>query len=111
MQRACEEYAAVGATIFAIGESGPQKWIKVRAFASGQGVAEDPVCGSGDGSVAAYITVSGLFDGPDFHCISHQGSKMARPGYVSVHCLTGSDGLRVRIAGQAVITIQGDIYT
>jgi PhzF family phenazine biosynthesis protein len=44
-----------GATLFAVeGER-----VVVRSFAPGDGIAEDPVCGSGNGAVAAYRLLAG----------------------------------------------------
>lgn len=109
IERFCYEHRAVGVTTYAIGASGQQKWIKVRTFAPGQGVTEDPVCGSGNGSVAAYIAATAQFGGPSFDYVAHQGSEVSRPGRVLVHCSPGSEGLRVRVGGRAVNVLQGHI--
>jgi PhzF family phenazine biosynthesis protein len=111
VERVCSEHVAVGATIFAIGAMEAQKWIKVRTFAPGQGVAEDPVCGSGNGSVAAYIAAAGLLGGTAFRYTSYQGAEVARAGRVSVHCGLSANGLEVRIGGQAVNALRGHICT
>jgi PhzF family phenazine biosynthesis protein len=111
VERICDDNAAVGATIFAIGATGAQKWIKVRTFAPGQGVPEDPVCGSGNGSVAAYIAQTGLLGGPAFHYTSHQGAEVERVGRVSVHCSPHRNGLQVRIGGLAVTSLQGYMFS
>lgn len=108
--RICSEHAAVGATIFAIGKAGEQKSVKVRTFAPSQGVTEDPVCGSGNGSVAAYIAEMGLLGGPAFNYSAHQGAEVARAGRVSVQCSASGDGLQVKIGGHAVNAVRGYIY-
>lgn len=90
-----------GLTLFA--ETGDGKGgLIVRSFAPTDGLMEDPVCGSGNGAVAAYRLHTGsIADGSAY--IARQGAQMGRDGYVSVRI----DGTDVHIGGKCVTCIDG----
>jgi PhzF family phenazine biosynthesis protein len=99
-----------GVTVF--GLLGPSKnsqdaAMNVRAFAPAQGVAEDPVCGSGNASVGAYVgTRSDLAHLlPGYR--ASQGREIGRDGFVDVALRDG----RVRIGGQSVTCVDGVVVT
>lgn len=78
--------------------------IEVRSFAPADGIPEDPVCGSGNGSVGVYRLRSGAIrDGARY--LATQGQCVGRDGRVYVSVEQGN----VFVAGQAVTTAQGTI--
>jgi PhzF family phenazine biosynthesis protein len=79
--------------------------IEVRAFAPAHGVDEDPVCGSGNGSIAAYLRHTGQADafGRDF--LSSQGAAVGRAGILRL--TIGADAIRV--GGTAVTCVDGHL--
>jgi PhzF family phenazine biosynthesis protein len=79
--------------------------IEVRAFAPAFGVYEDPVCGSGNGCVAAFIreTAQTARFGSEF--LSSQGMVLGRAGLLRVS--VGAE--RIRIGGMAVTCIDGQL--
>jgi len=79
-----------------------------RTFAPGEGIPEDPVCGSGNGSVAAYIAKHDLLPGNNIHYLAEQGEEIARKGKVWVD-ITKSDSQAtvIQVGGQAVKVIDG----
>ena len=89
-----------GATLFAAeGER-----VVVRSFAPGDGIAEDPVCGSGNGAVAAYRLLAGqVADGDSY--VASQGRQVGRDGFVQVR-FEGGD---IHIGGQCVTCIEGTV--
>lgn len=96
---------ATGVTVFArLGDETDD--IEVRSFAPSCGVAEDPVCGSGNGSVAVYRLARGLIDGNSGY-VAAQGRCVGRDGQVFVRF----EGGNVFIGGQAVTTVSGRIAT
>ena len=89
---------STGLTVFADTDEG----IIVRSFAPTDGLMEDPVCGSGNGAVAAFRLHHGtVCDGSIY--TARQGSHMARDGYVHVR-IEGND---VHIGGGCVTCIDG----
>ncbi|AQZ18860.1 hypothetical protein BZL39_O04010 [Zygosaccharomyces parabailii] len=94
-----------GVTLFANYAPGGPADIEVRSFAPSCGVQEDPVCGSGNGSVAVYRAMRGLLPSGDSSYVAGQGRKIGRDGrvYVNVeasgaikvggHCVTCLDGM------------------
>ena len=79
--------------------------IEVRAFAPAQGVNEDPVCGSGNGSVAAYIRHTGQTAefGSDF--LATQGAVVGRAGKLRLSITDDT----IRVGGNAMTCIDGTL--
>jgi len=90
-----------GATVFAAsGDSSSA--IHVRSFAPAHGIPEDPVCGSGNLSVAVYV--KNRFGE---HYVARQGMQLGRDGRVSVR--VAKDHLE--IGGHAVTCVEGTLRT
>jgi PhzF family phenazine biosynthesis protein len=88
-----------GATIFASsGESSSA--IHVRSFAPAHAIPEDPVCGTGNLSIAAYVEKR---FGAEY--VARQGMQMGRDGKVFVRLR--ADG--VQLGGHAVTCVDGTI--
>ncbi|WP_213004055.1 PhzF family phenazine biosynthesis protein [Parahaliea maris] len=96
----CKSVGAAGITVFVERSNGGPVRIRVRTFAPGEGVNEDPVCGSGNGSVAAYMAKhvdSGQSAG---HYLAEQGIEIDRDGIVDASWSRAGDDLQVKIAGE-----------
>lgn len=80
--------------------------IHVRSFAPAHGIPEDPVCGSGNISVAAYLQISGQGGrfGPRY--TARQGMQLGRDGQVSIR-LEGGKGGKILLGGSAVTCVEG----
>lgn len=109
IQRECTRLRAAGITTFVErGADGPAR-IRVRTFAPGEGVTEDPVCGSGNGAVAAYIARHTHPDTASGSYVAEQGIEIGRDGLVRASWEM-VDGLpRVRIGGCAVTIASGQL--
>ncbi|MEW6688822.1 MAG: PhzF family phenazine biosynthesis protein [Pseudomonadota bacterium] len=92
---------ATGVTVFGKSSDG-ESAIHVRSFAPAHGVAEDPVCGSGNISVAAYFRHCGR---PERAYTARQGMQLGRDGRVSVRI--DADG--IQIGGEAVTCVEGTL--
>jgi len=77
----------------------------VRSFAPAQGIPEDPVCGSGNASVAAFLIHSGLMTEFGSAYTARQGMQVGRDGKVSVQI----QGNTIRIGGYAVTCVDGTL--
>lgn len=79
--------------------------IHVRSFAPAHGVPEDPVCGSGNISVAAFLRETGLLKefGPAY--TARQGMQVGRDGRIQVR-VTGD---AIQIGGEAVTCVDGTL--
>lgn len=89
-----------GATLYAAeGER-----VVVRSFAPGDGIAEDPVCGSGNGAAAAFRLKAGQVRPGDSYLAS-QGRQVGRDGFISVR-IEGDD---IHVGGQCVTCITGSV--
>jgi PhzF family phenazine biosynthesis protein len=94
-----------GVLIFGPHTAGSAARIEVRAFAPAHGVDEDPVCGSGNGAVAAYLRHTGQVDafGSDF--LSSQGAALGRAGILRLTIAADA----VKVGGNAVTCVDGHL--
>jgi len=96
-----ESLKATGVTVFAAsGEA--QCAFHVRSFAPAQGIPEDPVCGSGNISVAAYLRHLKKYRGS---YVARQGMQMGRDG--RVHMRVSEDA--IELGGRAVTCVEGKV--
>lgn len=92
-------HAVTGQTIFACEANGNAV---VRSFAAGDRIAEDPVCGSGNGAVATYRRWTGSGKG---NYAASQGREIGRDGVISVRY----DGDAIYVGGRCVTVIEGEV--
>ena len=92
---------ATGITIYAVDENE----VEVRSFAPSTGSNEDPVCGSGNGSVAIFRLNAGQISN-DSAYVARQGRKVHRDGYISINIT--SDG-KILVGGECVTTVEGTL--
>lgn len=93
-----------GLTVFGAHERGDAA-IEVRTFAPSCGVEEDPVCGSGNGSVAVFQWERGLLP-PSGNYVAAQGRCVGRDGRVKVN--VDANG-KVRIGGSCITCVDGSL--
>lgn len=98
-----------GVTVYAVADaaaraSGPPA-LEVRSFAPGDGIPEDPVCGSGNASVAAHARWTGQLDAIGASYVASQGRFVGRDGRVAVTV----EGDEVWIGGRSVTVVNGTI--
>src|SRR5262245_45885177 len=96
----------VGITVFGFSTGGTEPRIEVRSFAPAEGISEDPVCGSGNGCVAALIRSERLI--PDNSYVASQGSCMGRDGRVEIRF---DDDGTIWLGGHAVTCMEGMLRT
>jgi PhzF family phenazine biosynthesis protein len=94
-----------GVTVFARLLKGSADALKVRAFAPAHGVPEDPVCGSGNACVGAFLAHHPQFADMLPAYSTSQGREIGRDGHVSVF----AEKRLVRIGGAAVTCVDGMI--
>ena len=100
LTRYYEASGLTGATIYAL--DGDR--VVVRSFAPGDGIPEDPVCGSGNAAVAAWRLVSGQVQPGDSY-VASQGRQIGRDGYISVRF----EGADIHVGGQCVTCVRGEV--
>jgi PhzF family phenazine biosynthesis protein len=101
-----------GVTVYAVDGAGSEAGVELRSFAPLHGIAEDPVCGSGNASVGAYLhATGGLARFPGGRYLARQGAAVGRAGeiQVSVDASTAGDVPEIRVGGHAVTVIEGTI--
>jgi PhzF family phenazine biosynthesis protein len=95
---------ATGVTIFGKSSDGVAA-LHVRAFAPGEGIPEDPVCGSGNAAVGAYLRHTGQIGVYGKTYTARQGMNLGRDGRISVRV----DDAGVEIGGEAVTSVDGAV--
>jgi PhzF family phenazine biosynthesis protein len=93
---------ATGVTLFAASQSDSAD-IEVRSFAPSQGVPEDPVCGSGNGAVAAFRRDVDSVTGLAGYCAA-QGRSVGRDGEVRIRY---ADPDEIWVGGECVVAADG----
>jgi PhzF family phenazine biosynthesis protein len=96
------DHEAAGVTVFAASAQG-EGAMHVRSFAPAHGIPEDPVCGSGNLAVAAYLQATNQLERFGSRYVACQGMQVGRDG--RVHVRVDADG--IRIGGEAVTCIDG----
>ena len=94
-----------GVVIFGGHGSGAQAQIEVRAFAPAHDIDEDPVCGSGNGCVAAYIRHTGQITKFGGTFLATQGAAVGRAGIIQ-HTISEST---IQIGGNAITCVDGTL--
>jgi PhzF family phenazine biosynthesis protein len=92
-----------GVNVFGLYLAGTGADLEVRSFAPGDGIPEDPVCGSGNGCVAALVRRDGLLKGRSY--LASQGRCVGRDGLVAVEF----DEDTIWLGGHAVTCIEGSM--
>ena len=94
----------VGTTLFAPSGTGDAQ-VEVRTFAPADGINEDPVCGSGNGSVAALLHHLGTVPAGGRY-VARQGQCVGRDGRVTLEVdATGT----IWVGGACVTTVVGSL--
>lgn len=104
LARLCRGIGAIGVAVFGLAE-GRDYTQAVRVFVPGDGIPEDPVTGSANAAIGAYLHATGQLDGASSYRAS-QGRELGRDGYVDV--VVGHNG-DVEIGGQSVTCADGTI--
>lgn len=95
-----------GVCVFGFYENSENQ-IEVRSFAPACNINEDPVCGSGNGSVAALVRkfYKNELNNSTISLNSTQGSKLGRDGHINLQFTKD----KILVGGNAVTCIKGDI--
>ncbi|WP_394825617.1 PhzF family phenazine biosynthesis protein [Pendulispora albinea] len=99
-------FGAAGVIAFGPYPAGSDPAIEVRAFTPTHGVAEDPVCGSGNASVAVFLRETGALGAYGGGYRASQGSKVGRDGRIRISIQP--DG-SIHLAGQCVTCVDGTL--
>ena len=94
-----------GVNVFGLYARGGSADIEVRSFAPGDGIPEDPVCGSGNGCVAALVRRDGVLKAHAY--VASQGRCLGRDGQVTVQFDTST----IWLGGHAVTCVEGSLQT
>jgi PhzF family phenazine biosynthesis protein len=97
-------HSLAGVTVFARSTDG-ESAMHVRSFAPAHGIPEDPVCGTGNISVAAYLKEKKLLKSFGERYVARQGMQVGRDGRVFVR--VEPDG--IRLGGHAVTCVEGSV--
>ena len=110
IHRLSEELGVVGFHLFTFETIEEESTVHTRCFAPYVGVMEDPVTGTANGALGAYLIWNKAINIDKVYAliISEQGYTIGRPGkvYVKVEILNNKP-IKVRVGGRAVITLKG----
>ncbi len=101
-----QELQLTGITIFGLTETEGSA-VYTRSFAPATNVPEDPVCGSGNASVAAFLVHSDTLNLTGETYVANQGQELGREGFV--HVSVSRAGQTIEIGGSSVTCIEGSL--
>ncbi|WP_255196993.1 PhzF family phenazine biosynthesis protein [Halorarius litoreus] len=104
-----DEYDCAGIYTFTFDTLERASTLHARMFAPGAGVPEDPVTGTAAGACGAYLDRFGAFDPTPQKMQVEQGFFIDRGGYVVVEASDATTEGLVRVGGEAVVTLDGDL--
>jgi len=99
-------FDVVGISVFGRAQDSDYALV-VRAFAPADGVPEDPVTGSANAAIGAYLHATGQLDAVGPHYRVSQGREVGRDGCVDVRI--DMDSGDVEIGGQSITCIDGTL--
>ena len=102
----CILHDAVGVSVFGRERSGAAA-MAVRAFCPADGIPEDPVTGSANAAIMAWLGTRADPVGYGTHYLASQGREVGRNGYVEVG--RDPDGGAITIGGACVIGVRGEL--
>lgn len=99
----------LGVSLFAVtGREGARAEARVRHFAPGVGVPEDPATGSAAGGLGACLAAAGMGEAGALELVVRQGVEMGRPGEIAVRVsLANGVPRRVQVGGRVLPLFQG----
>lgn len=89
-------------------ETGEGGLTRIRYFAPGVGIDEDPVTGTAHMGLAGYLLNTGRIGAPG-KFVGEQGHECGRPGRVLVEIDGTAEAPRVRVGGRAVTVLSGQM--
>jgi len=105
-----DENNFIGISLFTMETFNDDSTYHVRTIAPYCGVAEDPVCGTGNGSVSSYIFHHKLINENQSSLVGEQGHFVERPGKVYVEVKIDNDEIiDIKIGGEARTILEGEI--
>ncbi len=100
----CRQTGAVGVSVFGRARNADYA-LAVRAFCPADGIPEDPVTGSANAAIGAYLHASGGLEAIGDRYRVSQGRELGRDGYIDVRVDRSSGD--VEIGGQSITCIDG----
>jgi len=102
----CLRHDAVGVSVFGREHSGDAA-MAVRAFCPADGIPEDPVTGSANAAIMAWLAARDDHDGYGLHYRASQGREVGRDGMVEVARDAASGA--ITIGGACAIGVRGEL--
>lgn len=99
-----KEYGTAGVVVFGAQDSNKETAIEARSFFPLLGINEDPVCGSGNGAIAAFIAQTQQTSVFGEYFSSSQGQALGREGKIALRIYPD---FRIQVGGESVTTIDG----
>lgn len=110
IETVCREAAATGVTAYCPEAEMDGCDFHVRSFAPGEGIAEDPACGSGNGAAAVHVAAH-LRNGEGcFTYAAEQGLEVQRRAVLRLSLAGSGESLAVRLGGHAVTVMEGVLF-
>lgn len=106
----CRDAAVTGVTAYCPEAEMDGCDLHVRSFAPGEGIAEDPACGSGNGAVAVHVAAHLKDAEESFTYVAEQGLEIQRRAVLRLSVAVAGQRPTVRLGGHAVTVMEGVLF-
>ncbi len=111
LKRFCKKIGA-SILVFTFETISPLAMVHIRFFAPTLGVFEDPVTGTANGALGAYLIKNNLLHGNSpITILAEQGYSLNRPGEVTIELYFSNSRVdMVKVGGKSVTVMEGDLF-
>jgi trans-2,3-dihydro-3-hydroxyanthranilate isomerase len=105
-----EKKANAGIIVFSPETYQKENQLNVRVFVDLFGIAEDPATGSGNGCLAAYLSLHKYFGKPELDIKVEQGFEIKRPSILLLKVRSLEDKMQINVGGQVIFIAKGKLF-
>ncbi len=110
IEQVCRQERATGLTVYSQDATLPGCSVHLRTFAPGEGILEDPICGSCNGATAVHLSRHAFRSRKSFSYRAEQGLEIHREGIIHVSAEgNGTAFPRIQVGGNAVTVMEGTL--
>jgi PhzF family phenazine biosynthesis protein len=110
IETVCRKAEAIGLTAYCPEAQMDGCELHVRSFAPGEGIPEDPACGSGNGAAAVHVAAHLRNREERFAYAAEQGLEVQRRAILRLSVASAGESPSVRLGGHAVTVMEGVLF-
>jgi len=101
---------SAGIVVFSPETYKKENQLNARVFTHAFGIPEDPATGSGNGCLAAYLSLHRYFGEPELDIRVEQGFEIKRPSILLLKVRIEEDKMQIYVGGRVVFVAKGKLF-